>query len=57
MTATDIFRSRRRGGTIAFADEDDLRIIMESVFDIRRDTRLILRILGEDDGEEEEEDT
>jgi hypothetical protein len=50
-------RAARPAATIPFVDEDDLRIIMESLFDIRGDTRLLLRILGVDDGEEEEEDT
>jgi hypothetical protein len=35
---------------------DDPTLIMEVLFDIRKDTRYIIDLLEEDDGEEEAED-
>jgi hypothetical protein len=52
-------RANHRGdhGGVAEQLPDDTTLMMEVLFDIRKNTELILDLLSEDDGEEETRDS
>jgi hypothetical protein len=52
----DILRRGRTTGTLREIDDRDVTILLEAVFDIRRDVQELLGMFREDDDDGQEED-
>jgi hypothetical protein len=52
-SSVDVLRTNPGACTMDFVQDEDVEVMLNALFDVRADTQEILRLLGEEDDEEE----